>query len=168
MKRTCSILPLLLLRFVIVAGLVLLASASLMAQESPLIGTWKLNVAKSQFGGTPAPKSEMRTVEAQGSSQKYTFDGVAADGSPIHYTFTTDLDGKAVPISGTGVPGGGETVAITRLSPNTDRAVVTKGGKVVGNLRVVVSKDGQLTTQTRKGTNASGQPITQVMVWEKQ
>jgi hypothetical protein len=155
-------------RFFIVAALASLASASLLAQKSPFIGAWKLNVAKSQFGGTPPPKSETRTVEAQASGQTYTFDGVAADGSRIHYSFTTNLDGKAVPMSGTGVPGGGDAVAITRVSPNADTTIVTKGSQVVGRLRVVVSKDGKVTTQTRKGTDASGQPITQVLIWEKQ
>jgi hypothetical protein len=163
MKRPCSILSLLIL-----ASLASFAPASLLAQESPFVGTWKLNVAKSQFGGTAAPRSETRTVEAVGSGQKYTFDGIAADGSRIHYGFTTHFDGKAVPISGAGVPGGGDAVAITRLDPNTDRSIVTRGGHVVGDLRVVVSKDGKVTTQTRTVTNTKGQSITQVLIWERQ
>jgi hypothetical protein len=160
MKRAC--------RFVIVAALALLASAALPAQENPFIGTWKLNVAKSQFGGMPAPKSETRTVQAQGSGETYTFEGIAADGSRIHYSFTTNLDGKEVPMSGAGVPGGADAVAVTRASPNADTSIVTKGGRPVGRLRIAVSKDGKVTTQTRKGTDASGQPITQVLVWDKQ
>lgn len=90
------------------------------------------------------PRRVKCAPSSEGGGQKYTFDGIAAEGSRIHYGFTTHFDGKAVPIFGAGVPGGGDTVKITRLDPNTGRSIVT--------LRVVVSKDGTVTTQTRRGT----------------
>ena len=42
-----------------------LTTLPLRAQNDPHVGTWKLNVAKSQYTGTAAPKSETRTVVAQ-------------------------------------------------------------------------------------------------------
>ncbi|MGA2508763.1 MAG: hypothetical protein ABSG27_00920 [Candidatus Acidiferrales bacterium] len=134
----------------------------------PRVGTWKLNLAKSNFAGMPAPQSETRTVEAQGKGEKITFNGVAADGSPIAFTITTNLDGKPVPFVGTGVAGGADTDAPKRIDPYTVTSTATKAGKVVTRSRYVVSKDRKITTQTRKGTDAKGQPITQVLVWDKQ
>ena len=64
------------------------------------------------------------------------------------------------------MPGGDEAVAITHISPNVDTTIVTNGGQVVSRLRVVVSKNGKVTTRTRKGTDASGQLMTQVLIWE--
>jgi len=57
-------------RIVVLASAVVLslvAAGVLLAQENPLVGTWKLNVAKSKFGGSAkAPQSETTTVVAQG------------------------------------------------------------------------------------------------------
>jgi hypothetical protein len=141
-----------------------------LAQNSadPRVGTWKLNLAKSNFGGMPAPKSETRTIEARGNGEKISFEGVAADGSPIAFSITTNLDGKPVPFVGTGIAGGADTDAPKRIDPYTVTSTSTKAGKVVARSRYVVSKDGKVTTQTRKGTDAKGQPITQVLVWDRQ
>jgi hypothetical protein len=86
-----------LLLFATVVALSLVTSGALLAQSNPQIGTWKLNVAKSNFGGTPAPKNETRTVEAQGDGAKYSFEGVGADGSSIAWSFTTKYDGYDCP-----------------------------------------------------------------------
>ena len=141
-----------------------------LAQNSadPRVGTWKLNLAKSNFGGMPAPQSETRTIEAHGKGEKISFKGVAADGSPIAFSITTNLDGKPVPFVGTGVAGGADTDAPKRIDPYTVTSTATKAGKVVARSRYVVSKDGKVTTQTRKGTDAKGQPFTQVLVWDRQ
>jgi len=60
------------------------ASVQVIAQANPLFGTWKLNVAKSKYTGTP-PKEMTRTVETDGDSVRYTYAGTAADGSSISY-----------------------------------------------------------------------------------
>jgi len=140
------------------------------AQNSadPRVGTWKLNLAKSSFAGMPAPKSETRTVEAQGDGEKITFKGIAADGSPIAFNLTAKLDGTPAPLVGTGVPGGADMSAPKRIDPYTLTSTTTKAGKVMMRDRFVVSKDGKVTTQTRKGTDAKGQPFTQVLIWDKQ
>jgi len=131
------------------------------------MGTWKLNVAKSKYVGTQAPKSETRTVEAQGAGAKYTYDGVAGDGSHIGYSFASNYDGKETPISGAG-PNGANTISIRRVNANTFKATLKKDGKVVLTTTSVVSSDGKVTTNTSKGTNAQGQPTSYTAVWDKQ
>jgi hypothetical protein len=155
---------------IVAAALLCLAlPGSLWAQNTdPRVGTWNLNLEKSNFAGMPAPKSETRTIEAQGAGEKITYSGVEADGSPIAFTVTSDLDGKPVPLVGTGVPGGVDTAAPKRITPYILTSTTMKAGKVTLRERFVVSKDGKVTTETVKGTDAKGQPFTQVLVWDKQ
>ena len=159
MKRILALIPAL--------ALSLSASGALLAQDNPFVGTWKLNLAKSKFTGTLAPKSKTRTVVAQGSGEKVSYDGIAADGSPISYSYTTNLDGKDAPYSGK-QPFGADTIAVTRVDANTVTAVLKKGGKTLVTTKSEVSKDGKVTTNTEKGANAKGQPVNQVTVWDKQ
>jgi len=151
-----------------VMALSLFASGVLLAQqESPFVGTWKLNVAKSKFTGSPPPKSETRTEVAQGSGETVTYEGIAADGSPISWGYTSNLDGKDAPISGRR-PNGADTLAITRVDAHTRTAVEKKAGKTLFTVTGTVSKDGKVLTQTTKGVNSDGVPISITMVWDKQ
>jgi hypothetical protein len=137
------------LGYVAIVVLAAMASVQVIAQTSPLFGTWKLNVTKSKYTGTPMPKELTRTVAAEGDSVKYTYAGTAADGSPISYGFTVKFDGKDYPITGT-APGGADVIAIKRINPNTYEATQKKAGKVVANTKVDISKDGKVTTITSK------------------
>ena len=156
------------LTLIAVTALVILSSSMLLAQENPFVGTWKLNLAKSKFTGMPALKSETRTVAAQGGGLKVSFEGTAADGSKFSYSYTTNLDGKPTPITGSGVPAGADMYASKRVNANTYTTTWLKGGKELGMSRSVVSKDGKVTTITLKVTDASGKPISGVTVFDKQ
>jgi len=155
------------LQFVAIALLVVAGSSPLYAQGNPLVGTWKLNVAKSQFDLGPAPKSLIRKVVAQGDGVKYTFDGVSADGKPISYGFSVNFDGKDNPIMGS-IPSGADTISAQRKDPNTFEASLKKGGNVIGTSKVTVSKDGKVTTVDSNGTNAAGVKAHDVQVYDKQ
>ena len=144
------------------------ASGTLLAQESPFVGTWKLNLAQSKFAGTPAPKSETRTVVAQGNGLKISIEGVAADGSKISWSFTTNLDGKPAAVSGSGVPSGADMLATKRIDANTLTTSYLKAGKEVRTSQTTISKGGKVTTVTAKFTDPSGKPTTTVTVWDKQ
>jgi hypothetical protein len=155
------------LKFVVLAALAAVASGTVLAQSNPLLGTWKLNTAKSKSSPTPLPKSLTRTVTAQGEGAKYAFEGVAADGSPIAYGFTVSYDGKEAAITGSG-PGGADAISIKRINANEYEAVLKKGGKVVGSAKAEVSKDGKVTTVTSKGTGSDGKSMSTTSVYDKQ
>ena len=157
-----------LLVFASVFALSLVGSGLLLAQTDSSIGTWKLNVAKSKYSPGPPTKSQMRTVEAQGAGVKVSVEGVAADGSRVAYSYTTNYDGKDSAISGVGFPNGADTVALKRVDANTVTYTFKKAGKVAQTARVVVSKDGKVTTLTAKGTDAQGHPISVTLVYDKQ
>jgi hypothetical protein len=139
-------------------------SATALAQSSnPLVGTWKLNVAKSK--GTSF-KSGTTKVEAAGDGVKMTAELVAADGTASRWSFTANYDGKDNPVTGSSPYG--DTVAFTRVDANTTRIISKRSGKVTVTQTIVVSADGKTRTTSTKGTDAKGQAVESVSFYEKQ
>ena len=130
----------------------------------PVIGTWKLDVAKSKYSPGPPPKSLTVRFEAAGAGVKVTSDGVPADGQATHTEYTANYDGKDYPITGSAIA---DTVSLKRIDANTVERTDKKGGKVVQTLTRKVSSDGKMMTTTVKGTNAQGQPVNNELVFGK-
>jgi hypothetical protein len=95
-------------------------------------------------------------------------DGIAPNGNRFAYSYTTNYDDKESPISGIGAPNGADTIAVKRIDANTTLATAKQAFNVAYTLRVVVSKDGTVTTITANGTNEIAEPISATTVWEKQ
>jgi hypothetical protein len=129
------------------------------------IGTWKLNVAKSKYSPGPAPQSLTVKVEAAGEGEKATTEGVNADGTPTMTQYTANFDGKDSPLIGSQ---NADKVSLKRIDARTTERTDKKGDKVVQTLTRVVSQDGKTMTVTVKGTNAQGQAVDNVVVFEKQ
>jgi len=125
------------------------------AQTDPMVGTWKLDVAKSTYKPGPAPKSATAVIEAAGKGLKVTVDAVMADG-PMKWSYSSEGDGKDVPV--TGNPGY-DTANVTRASPTESTIVYKKGGKTVMTVKAVASKDGKTMTTTSEGVDAKGQKV---------
>ena len=157
-----------LLVFATVVALSLVTSGLLLAQSNPEVGTWKLNVARSKYVGTQAPKNNTTTIIAQGDGAKVSVAGVAADGTRITYSYTTNYDGKDSAIAGVGAPGGEDSIAIKRVDANTTTSTAKKAGKVIRTTRTVISKDGKVRTITTKGTDDQGKPVSATVVYDKQ
>lgn len=146
----------------VVIGIV---SAALLAAQSPdpLIGTWKMNVAKSK-GSTL--KAGSTVVEAAGKGLKFSVEFVAADGTVSKWAFTANLDGKDVPVTGNSPYG--DTASLARVGANTTTITSKQGGKVTVTSTIVVAADGKTRTSTSKGTDVKGQTVDTVAVYEKQ
>jgi hypothetical protein len=143
-----------------VFGLVGLAWAA-----DPFVGTWKLNVAKSKVNPPLLPKSATTKVMPKGDGFTWISDFVTADGKVSHMEWSGKYDGKDYPI--TGDPNT-DTNALKKIDSNTIVEVDKKGGKEVGNFRLVVSSDGKTMTLTGKGKDEKGQEFTVTVVSEKQ
>jgi hypothetical protein len=145
---------------------VAVSAVSLSAQaDDPLIGTWKLNVAKSKYSPGPPPQSATITYAASGEGIEVTTEGVNAQGASASTHYTANWDGKDYPITGSQAV---DTVSSKRINRYTTERTNKKDGKVVGTLRRVVSRDGKTLTITTKATNAQGQAVNDVSVYEKQ
>jgi hypothetical protein len=143
----------------------LLPATQLWAQAAdPLNGTWELNLAKSKYDPGPAPKSQTRTYEVAGDNMKYTAKGIDAAGKPMLVGHTARYDGKDYPL--TGSPDA-DTISLKRIDGSTSEATLKRAGKVVTVNTRVVSKDGKVMTVTGKGTNAKGEKVNNVLVFDK-
>lgn len=151
---------------VIVGIAALLAASAASAQTTePIVGTWKLDVAKSSYKPGPAPKSSTLTIEPAGKGLKVAIDAVNADGSPLKWGFTTMRDGKEeAPVTGNPMF---DVVTSTRESATAGTNVYKKGGKVAMTTNVAISPDGKMMTITSTGTDPKGQAIHNVAIYTK-
>jgi hypothetical protein len=131
----------------------------------PVVGTWTLNVAKSTFNPGPAPKSEMRTYVVVGKDITATSKGVDADGKPTSGQWTVNYDGMDRPITGSPDI---DALSLKRIDAFSAEFTQKKAGAVVATGTRVISKDGKVMTITTKGTNAKGQAVNNVQVFDKQ
>ena len=138
-------------------------SAAASAQTEPVIGTWKLDVAKSTYKPGPAPKSTTIVVEPAGKGIKVAVDAVQGDGSPLKWGFTSLRDGKTeAPVTGNPLF---DSVTTTRESDTAGTNVYKKGGKVVMTTKLAIK--GNTMTVTSEGTDAKGQAVHNVAVYTK-
>jgi hypothetical protein len=91
-----------------------------------------------------------------------------ADGASYAYSFSTNYDGNDSAITGTGAPGGADTIALKRLSSRKVEGTLKKDGKAVGKVAAEVSKDGKLATVKAKGKTADGKEFSTDSVYDKQ
>src|SRR5436305_14743186 len=144
-------------------GFCLMAVMCFAANEA-MMGTWKLNEAKSKLAaGTP--KNNTVTYEAAGDDIKVTIDGVAADGTATHSEWTGKFDGKDYP--STGNPNE-ETRSVKQIDERTLQVTSKKGGKVVLTAHVVVAPDGKSRTVAVNATNAQGKKYKGTAVYDQQ
>lgn len=131
----------------------------------PLVGTWKLDVAKSTYKPGPAPKSATVVIEAAGKGLKIAVDAVGGDGKPMKWGYTNARDGKETPVTGNPAY---DTVSVNQTSPTEGTITYKKGGKTIATTKTMVSKDGKTMTVTTTGTDPMGQAMNNVALYTKQ
>jgi predicted lysophospholipase L1 biosynthesis ABC-type transport system permease subunit len=157
-------------------SLMLIAAAlpSAVAAQGPesLAGTWKLNAAKSKYDPAElAIKSGTVTYAFKGDSVTTTVDQVNAKGQKVHIEYTATLDGADHPWKGTidGKPNPAQdAVSFKKLDAHTYHVENKLKGKVLTTNHIVVAADGKSRTVTITGTNAEGQKVHHVALYEKQ
>ena len=143
-----------------------LAAACAPAPAHSIIGTWKLNVAKSTFTPGPGWRSQTRTYSLTpdgGVSVVWT--GVGASGEAMHVSFISRLDGKDYPMVGSA---NYDTLNATQVDAFTVKSEEKRDGKVVGIAIRKVSPDGKVLTITDEGTNRKGEKFSQVLVFDRE
>ena len=149
--------------------LFMLASVVQFAQVTPagnpMLGTWKLDPAKSTFSPGPAPKGQTAKLEAVDGGMKVVADRIESDGKPTHFEWTAKFDGKDYPVKG---DPGRDAVSVRKIDNYTLEITNKKAGKVLSTIRAVYARDGKSRTETTTGTSPQGQKIKNVTVWAKQ
>ena len=148
----------------LVGAIIVIGTGTALAAD-PVIGTWKLNLAKSTFSPGPAPKSQTRIYAESAQGMIVTVKTTAPDGKDSTTNLTFKEDGKSYPA--TGSPDF-DMVSISRVDAMTVHSTQTKAGATVGNAVRSVSKDGKTLTFAQKGTHAGGGKYDDVSVYDKQ
>jgi hypothetical protein len=146
-------------------------AGSLWAAE-PIIGTWKLNIAKSKFspamlGGRAPLKEATMVIRKAGDLIEITYEGTRTDGSPILQKSTVPREGGILMYEKGGL-GEGIVVIFTRFDAYNSCFTRLQNGEQVYVNVTFISKDGKTQQDHYRGTDAQGNPFEQIVVYEKQ
>jgi hypothetical protein len=128
-------------------------------------GTWKLNVAKSDFGPIPGPDTRTDVIEHNDPMLKVTTSQDGAQGKQ-EYTLNMTTDGKEA----INKPGGLEVKSIGGWEANNlviNVKLKFQDNDVEAKATWLLSEDGKTLTQNQHLTTAMGE-LDQKMVFEKQ
>ena len=145
--------------------LIVIATALTLSAADAMVGTWKLNTAKSKYSPGPGPKSATVTYSQDGDWIVAKAEGVGPDGKAGTTENRYKRDGKEYPYQAP--TGGSGTIAATSKGANTTDATI-KVGSATTTSHTVIAKDGKSFTRTTKGTNAEGKAVNNTAVYEKQ
>lgn len=136
------------------------------AQElDPVLGTWKLNVAKSIFPGGRAPSSQTVKFEKAGRGTAVTSEVVGPDGRIARSSYTAFYDGKRHPIVGSA---SADSVSFKRIDAWTVERTDTKAGSFTATVTRVLSRNGKTLTVTTKAFDAQGRAVVGITVYDRQ
>jgi hypothetical protein len=140
------------------------AGTALSFAQSPQMGTWKLDEAKSRI---PAGVVKNSTViyANEGGNVKVTTDGTGGDGKPMHTEWTGKFDGKEYPLTGDPTA---DSRTYKMIDEHTLELTSKMSGKVTNSGRVVVSPDGKTRTLHLSATDSSGKKVSGVSIYDKQ
>jgi len=133
-------------------------------EDRLLLGTWKLNLAKSTYRIGPRPQSQTRTYVPQGDGVKASIVTTYADGRRRTVGYVANYDSLEYAL--TGLPDA-DTIALKKVAPRTAEAVLSHAGKLIATARRVISEDGQMMTITYKGM-LQGDQVDYTAVYDKQ
>jgi hypothetical protein len=128
-------------------------------------GTWKLNVAKSDFGPIPGPDTRTDVIEHNDPTLKVSTSQDGAQGKQ-EYTLNMTTDGKEA----INKPGGLEVKSIGGWEANNlviNVKLKFQDNDVEAKTTWLLSEDGKIMTQNQHLTTAMGE-LDQKMIFEKQ
>ncbi len=144
---------------------------SVWAAESPfLVGTFKLNLAKSKPPANMAADTKEAIVvfrELDANTMEATSTTTRTDGSTVTAKWTVPKSGGMQKYQ-QGGPAQGITIVSTVIDANTVYNTYLRDGIQVGLMRMTNSKDGRSLTSTWKGTDSQGKPVEGFILYEKQ
>jgi hypothetical protein len=124
----------------------LAAAAALAAADLPYVGTWKMNPAKSDLGGTTVTYEKLPSGDWQST----------ADGQPYKFK----MDDKDYP------DGMGNTAAWKTINASTWQTTWKLNGKVLSTDTLKLGADGSLSENT-KSTRPSGEAINDTTTFQR-
>ena len=141
----------------VAAGLWVLGTAIGFAADSPQMGTWKLDEAKSDIPAGMVKNTTVVYSAAADDKWKITTEGKDKDGKAVKTTWVGKIDGKPYAVEGSPVY---DQIAYTKKDERTNELKTMKGGKVVATGSIVVAPDGKSRVVTVTMTDDDGKKMT--------
>ncbi len=152
------------LKWVVFALAILFVGAGVCSAQSPHMGTWKLNEAKSKIS-PGSIKNNTVVYESSGDMIKITVDGVDGSGSSTHNEWTGKFDGKDYALTGSPTA---DMRSYRMVNRRTLALREKKGGKIITTGTITLSRDGKSRTVVTNSTDSNGKRIHNVAVADKQ
>ena len=137
----------------------------------PIIGTWKLNIAKSRFGSNAQenPKEGIETYRTvPGDQIELSYTRKLNNGSSVLIKGRWPAQGGAVTVTQIqGAPEGLSWIE-TLIAPGDWYVTRLLNGKQIGVMHKTFSRDGKTMTQTSRIIDAQGKFIEEVAVLDRQ
>jgi hypothetical protein len=141
-RSTRLFLPALLGLSMVVGAHPLLAGQSRDAGEKVLLGTWRLDLAKSTYFPGPAPRSETRIYAADKDGVQGAINRVYADGHTEIIKYRANYDHEQAV---TGTPAY-DAITLKKIDDYTSESTLSHAGMVYGTARRAISPDGNTMT----------------------
>ena len=144
-------------------------AGSLQAAD-PLIGTWKLNVTKSEMPSPEVAMEELTEIyrEIEGDQIEFTRKGTQTNGTAISSIWTWPQQGGMVKRRHPSPLPADRAYVQTVVEPGNWYVTVLQNGKQIAVRHKAFSKDGKIMTQIYMGMGAQGKPIVEVLVFDRQ
>jgi len=153
------------MRIVIVWLVLWSVGAASKAKPDSWMGTWTLNLAKSTYNASPAPRrGTSRLSPAAGGAMQLVQEQVLADGTLRRIETITPFDGKDHAVAA--LPG--VTYALTRVNDTIYVLLAKQNGVVTSTTLTVVSSDGSTRTSTTVTVDAEGRTVANIAVYDRQ
>jgi len=130
-----------------------------------MIGTWKLDTAKSKYTGVPMPREMTVTYAAHGDGYMYSARGTSSDGKPMGSSWMYMKDGEDIAM--TGFPYA-DTLVLKNGKADVATAVFKRAGRQVGTARRTIAKGARSMTIHADLTLPDGRKASYDAVYAKQ
>lgn len=134
------------------------------SSTDPILGTWKLNLARSRFNPGPAPRSQIRIYVDTPTGVEVTIHSVGPDGRSSTIEFPDRYDGKDYPMKGSDVA---DALALVRVNDYLAQATMKHAGKVVATAQRRITDEGKTLIISFRQPD-SEHPVDNELVYDKQ
>jgi hypothetical protein len=135
------------------------------AEPDPVLGVWKLNLARSRFNPGPAPRSRTRTYIETPKGIQVTIRSVDVNGRSSTIEFPEKYDGKDYPVQGSEVA---DALALVRINDYTAEATMKHAGRIVASARRLITDEGKTLIISYQEPYSSEHPVDNRLVYDKQ
>ena len=143
-----------------------LALATVAMAADPIIGLWKLNLAKSKFASGQAPKEQTEIYREAGQGQiELNYNSIPSSGASTILKITLPAHGG---LNSRSDNAKGYLEMETLITPGEWCMTRTQNGKQVAALHKIVGKEGKTMRQTETGTDDHGKPYQNELFYDRQ